>query len=120
MEVSFFFRKPKFPIICNFDGYVVAAKSINSFGNEVSKIELSADTSYPVIDCAGEGWAFYPEFKTISPLTTKKRWIKKEVIAIFNGRKNNSSNILYSDKSLSAKRFDRIFQDIVELLTKNP
>jgi hypothetical protein len=120
MEISFFLRKPKFPIICNIDGYVVAAKSIRQFGNELSKLKFPADTPFPVIDIAGEGWAFYPEFKAISPLTTKKRWIKKEVIVIFNNRKNNSSNILYSEKSLSAKRFDRIFQDIVELLIKSP
>jgi hypothetical protein len=120
MEISFFFRKPKFPIICNFDGYIIAAKSIRGLGNQVSKLDIAADTSFPVIDIAGEGWSFHPEYKTISPLTRKKRWIKKEVIAIFNNRKNNNSNILYSDKSLSAKRFDRIFQDIVELLIKNP
>jgi hypothetical protein len=99
---------------------VVAAKSLSGFGNEISKSKFEADTSYPVIDCAGEGWSFYPEFRAISPLTKKKRWNKKEVIAIFNNRKNNSSNFLYSDKSLSAKRFDRIFQDIVELILKSP
>jgi hypothetical protein len=120
MEISFFFRKPKFPIICDFDGYIVAAKSISGFGNEVLKLKIESDTSFPVIDIAGEGWVFYPQHKAISPLTRKKRWIKKEVIAIFNNRKNNNSNISYSNKSLSGKRFDRIFKDIVELLIKSP
>ena len=120
MDISFIFRKPKFPIICNLDGYVVAAKSKSGFEKELSKLEFATDSYFPVIDIAGEGWAFYPELKVISPLTMKKRWFKKEIIAIFNNRKNNSSNISYSDKSLSAKRFDRIFQDIVELLLKNP
>jgi len=55
----------------------------------------------------------------ISPLTTKKKWFKKEIIALYNGRKNPTSNgNQYSEKSLSAKRFEKIFTDIVELLLK--
>ena len=118
MAIAFFFRKPKFPIICDFDGYVVAAKSLGGFSAELSKVEFAGDAHFPVIDISGEGWVFSPKYSMISPVTAKKRWTKKEVIAIFNNRKNNHSQMSYSEKSLSAKRFDRIFQDIVVLLMK--
>ena len=120
MNVSFFFRKPKFPIICDIDGYVIAARSKSGFENQISAFENFSGSRFPVIDVSSEGWSFFPENMVISPLTLKKKWTKKEVIATFNNRKNNASDITYSEKSLSAKRFDKIFQDIVTLLLKNP
>jgi hypothetical protein len=68
--LNYIFRKPKFPVICNFDGILIAAK--------------------------------------------------REIIALYNSRKNSfSDGNQYSDKSLSAKRFDKIFTDIVYLLLKS-
>ena len=115
MEISCLFRKPKFPILCSLDGYVVAANSMSEFGNIVASIEFKKDDVFPIIDLHGEGWSFYPEYNAISPLTFKKRWFKKEVIDLFNNRTNNKDNILYSEKSISNKRFDRLFRDIVNL-----
>jgi hypothetical protein len=119
MTLFFLFRKPKFPIICDIDGWVIAAKSVLGFEKQLSTHNIYKLSRYPIVDITGEGWSFYPEQMAISPLTTKKKWFKKEVIAIFNNRKNNASNITYSEKSISAKRYDKIFQDIVELLN-NP
>jgi hypothetical protein len=52
-------------------------------------------------------------------LTAKKKWLKKEIISLYNNRENpNSGGNQYSEKSLSAKRFDKIFTDIVDLLLK--
>lgn len=120
MTISFLFRKPKFPIICDIDGYLIAAKSISGFEKQLSAYNFYKESRYPIIDITGEGWSFYPEHMAISPLTTKKKWFKKEVIAIFNNRKNNTSNLNYSEKSISAKRYDKIFQDIVGLLLTIP
>jgi len=120
VTVSFLFRKPKFPIICDIDGYVIAAKSISGFEQQLSAYNIYKGGRYPIIDITGEGWSFYPEHMVISPLTMKKKWFKKDVIAIFNNRKNNSSNVIYTEKSISAKRYDKLFQDIVLLLLTNP
>ena len=120
MNLCYFFRKPRFPIICNIDGNVIAAKSEKAFVKYISDYIYPVDSFYPIIDVSGEGWTFNPEHMLISPITMKKRWTKKEIITMFNDRKNNSSNLTYSVKSISAKRFDRIFQKIVELLIKNP
>jgi hypothetical protein len=63
---------------------------------------------------------FLPKHMAISPLTIKKKWFKKDIIALYNGRKNTGSDEnQYSNKSLSAKRFEIIFKDIVELLLKS-
>ena len=120
VTINFLFRKPKFPIICDIDGYVIAAKSISGFEKQLSTYNIHKVSRYPIVDVTGEGWSFYPEHMAISPLTTKKKWFKKEVIAIFNNRKNNTANITYSEKSISAKRYDKIFQDIVGLLLTSP
>ena len=62
---------------------------------------------------------FLPQHMAISPLTAKKKWTKKEIITLYNNRENPSSGEKqYSEKSLSAKRFDKIFTDIVEMLLK--
>ena len=120
MTIPFLFRKPKFPIICDVEGNVIAAKSISGFEKQLTAYNMSKGSRYPIIDITGEGWSFYSELMIISPLTTKKKWFKKEVITIFNNRKNNISNVTYSQKSISAKRYDKIFQDIVALLLTNP
>ena len=116
-KVSFLFRKPQFPIICDIDGHLIAAKSKTGFEKQLPTLEGFNKSEFPVIDISGEGWSFYPEHMAISPLTLKKKWFKKELIAIFNNLKNNTDNVTYSEKSLSAKRFDKIFRDIVVLLS---
>jgi hypothetical protein len=99
---------------------VIAAKSISGFEKQLVAYNLYKGSRYPAIDIKLEGWAFYPEHMAISPLTTKKKWFKEEGIALFNNRKNNTSNVNYSEKSISAKRYDKIFQDIVGLLLTSP
>ena len=118
--LNYIFRKPKFPIICDFDGDLVAAKSEITFTRQLEKIAIDTEKSYPLISISGEGWMFLPQHMAISPLTTKKKWFKKDIIALYNSRKNPiSDGGQYSEKSLSAKRFKKIFTDIVELLLKS-
>ena len=118
--LAYIFRKPKFPIICDFDGILVAAKSESSFTGLLDKFEIDIEKSYPLISVSGEGWMFLPQHLAVSPLSTKKKWFKKDIIALYNGRKNPiSDGNQYSNKSLSAKRFEKIFKEIVELLLKS-
>jgi hypothetical protein len=118
--LNYIFRKPEFPIICNFDGIIVAAKSEVSFTRQLDKLELDINKSYHWISVSGEGWMFLPQHLAVSPLSVKKKWFKKDIIALYNGRKNSGGDgNQYSNKSLSAKRFEKIFKDIVELLLKS-
>lgn len=117
MVLYIFNCKPQFPIICDVDGYVIAAKSEKSFEKYIARAPLKPDSFYPVIDCNGRSWRFYGDRDVISPITFKRRWSKKEVIAVFNNRINFSNEKrLYSEKSLSSKRYDRIFREIVDLI----
>ncbi len=115
--LNYIFRKPKFPIICDFEGLLVAAKSEISFTRQLDNLVINIEKSYPLISVSGEGWMFLPKHLSVSPLSKKKKWFKKDIIELYNGRKNpGSDGKQYSDKSLSAKRFEKIFKDIVELL----
>ena len=70
--LKYIFRKPKFPIICNFDGVLVAAKSEITFTRQLDKLKIDIEKSYPLISISGEGWKFLPQYMAVSPLTAKK------------------------------------------------
>jgi len=69
----------------------------------------------PVVDSTSEGYGFYPRMMLISPLTTKKRWTKAEVIALYNDRKKPDAPN-YEPGSLSNRGFDRVVHEVVHLL----
>ena len=114
-----FFRKPKYPILCNVDGHLIGAKSDKTLAKELSALELKKDEQYDVIDSTGKGWLLLTKHMVLSPLNFKKRrWTKLEVIRLFNDRTNkpDPDEKPYSEKSLSGKKHDRIFRDLVERL----
>lgn len=111
------FRSPEFPLVCDAGSVLVGASSLQDFAAQVATLDLPPDGNLPVVDASAEGWVFNTEHGVLSPLTTKKRWTKKEVIAMFNG--SDAASTLggrYSERSLSSKRFDRILTEIVKLI----
>jgi hypothetical protein len=115
MELQFIFRKPIFPMVCSIDGYFIGAKTKKHLEKELAKLELPSAQFYNLADFSGEGWTLHLE--TISPLTFHKRWTKKDIIQLFNGRTNLEcgNGIKYSEKSLSSKKLDKIITDIANL-----
>jgi len=69
----------------------------------------------PVVDSSAEGFGFYPQMMLITPLTTKKRWTKAEVIALYNGRKRPGAPD-YHPGSLSNRGVNRVVLEVVQLL----
>ena len=119
LKLTYFFRKPKYPLLCDIDGFVFAANSEKSFLKNLAMAIVDPEKMYDVIDSKIEGWSFLPKYMTISPLTFKKGWTKKEIIALYNGRSNKTDDsLVYSEKSLSTKRLEKVFADIVGLLLK--
>ncbi len=116
MELRYLFRMPTFPVVSNIDGVFIGAKTPEELSIELGKLHLDRDTSYDLVDFTGEGWSLYVPKMVISPLTLKKRWTKREIIKLFNERKNIElgEGKKYSEKSLSAKRLDKIILDLVE------
>ena len=117
--VQFLFRKPKYPVIVDIDGVVVCGRLAITLAKRLPKLINLQEKSYNAIDSNGEGWSFYSDKWVLSPLCTRKRWTKLEIIRLYNNRKNKTSNHdTYSEKSLSSKRLDRVLIDIFELLNK--
>ena len=117
--IRHFFRKPKYPILCDMNGRLIGAKSDNTLAKELSLLESDDSKQYDVIDSTGKGWLLLTEHMVLSPVNfRKRRWTKLDVIRLFNNRTNKSDpdEKPYSEKSLSAKKFDRIFRDLVERL----
>ncbi len=69
----------------------------------------------PVVDATAEGFGFYLKMMLISPLVTKKRWTKAEVITLYNDRKKPDAPE-YGNVSLSNRGFDRVVNELVQLL----
>lgn len=119
LPVQFFLRKPKYPVIVDIDGVVVCGKSAITLAKRISKVINLKEKTYNAVDSTGEGWSFYTDKWLFSPLCAKKKWTKLEIIRLYNNRKNKISNIeLYSEKSLSSKRFDKVFSDVFGLMNK--
>jgi hypothetical protein len=66
--LNYIFRKPKFPIICDFDGDLVAAKSEITFKRQLDKLAIDTEKSYHLISISGEGLMFLPQHMAISLL----------------------------------------------------
>ena len=110
------FREPMFPVICD-AGVLVGATSLRDFSAQIETLDLPPDENFPLVDVSAESWVFNTQYGVLSPLTMKKRYTKKEVIAMFNG--SDAARRLgkqYSERSLSAKRFDRIMRDVINLI----
>jgi len=111
------FRSPDFPVVCDAGSVLVGASSLQDFSAQVATLDLPPDGNLPVVDASAEGWVFNTQHGVLSPLTIKKKWTKKEVIAMFNA--SSAAAALegrYSERSLSAKRFNRILTELVELI----
>ncbi len=117
MEMYYFFRKPKYPVIVDIDGNVIAGLSELDLINEIEKIEAFKKDNYDIVDFTGEVWIFIPKQSFMSPLSFKKNRTKKDLINLINNRNNKPANErLYSDRSISAKRYEIIFKELIKIL----
>lgn len=118
MAFRYVFRRPVFPVICNIDGALIAAESDSDLQHQLARIDLKSDGRYRLIDKSSEGWEVLCQIKAISPLIasfSEKKWTKLRLIELYNNSRGVEKK--YSSKSLSAKRFDAIFMDLVALIT---
>ena len=114
--INYVFRMPIFPIIIEIDGQVISARSKQGLEKKLSGIMLAPGRKHGGVDSTGETWDLYVDGMLLSPLTLRKRATKMELIKLVNGRKNKSRHEKpYSEKSLSAKTFEMVFQDLVDI-----
>jgi hypothetical protein len=119
MELKCVFRRPRFPIICNIDGELVAGGNLQQFERRLNKISLPDNGVFAIVDATGEGWALHPDLSAISPLTLDKRWTKARVIDMFN-KSLNAQRIgwQYQQRSLANRRLEMLIRDVAELLNR--
>ena len=116
--IDFLFRKPKFPVIAVIDDWLVTAPSEVLFQRRVAEIRLNPATKYSIVDSTGEDWEFFPDKMYVVP-SLRRKWSKKKIIQTYNQSRNCAqTGITYSEKSLSSKRFETVFTDIVELIER--
>lgn len=118
-ELSYFLRNPKYPVIVDVEGVLVAAKSVKALISKLSQIDLVENSSYNAIDGTGESWTLLviDRAAVLSPINFEKQRTKLSLIRWFNNRKNKPANeVDFSEKSLSSKKRDRIIAEIVDRL----
>ena len=108
---------PKYPVLCNIEGQIFRARSERQLIRRLAQYILNPEASYEVIDVTGEHWTFHPDTLLLSPLNKQKRWTTLQLIRLVNTRSNTSNphEPPYSERSLSAKRFDHTFHDLVAI-----
>ena len=113
------FRRPRFPIICNVDGELVAGGNLQQFERRIGKVGLPAGRTFGIVDASGEGWELYPELSAISPLTLDKQWTKARVIEMFNTSLTaQRAGLQYPQRSLANRRLEAVIRDVAELVTQ--
>lgn len=117
-EFSIAFRNPKYPVIVNVGGLLVAGRTGTQLGKTILSLGLSEDAVHDAVDGSGTAWNLHVESCSpiLAPSLSPSRRTKREVIRWFNERTNNPAATSYSEKSLNSKRLDRIIAEIADLL----
>lgn len=118
-KITYFFSKPKYPVIVDLDGVLVAAKSARSLFGKLQRHELVEQQSYEAFDKTGESWSLMvvQSEAVLAPFNFTKRPTKLELIRWFNNRKNKPAGEAdFPEKSFSNLKRDRILLEIADRL----
>jgi hypothetical protein len=117
MELRYFFRRPKLPVLIINEDEIFVARSDKIFSDIIDKHDFSRHDYYNLLDCRNEGWAFYQNYNTISPLVVKKHWTKKELIQLYNNSKTiRDKGLEQLEEKILYKTFKQIFDIFVDTL----
>ena len=117
--ITYAFRKPRFPLICDLDGDLFAAQSPAALQRRLDGLELTAERKARFVDANGESWMFLANERILAPEFPMRTWRKIEIIRLFNGSRNaNEMGLRYPERRLANRRLDMIVCDITALLTR--
>jgi hypothetical protein len=105
---------PRFPLLLDTGIELIALHGADECEARLPLLGLTGDPR-PVIDAQAEGFAFYPDLETITPLTVKKDWTKAEIIALYDARKRSGAPAY--TRSLPNRKLSAVVSDIVALVT---
>jgi hypothetical protein len=116
MKMTYLFRVPKFPILFSLQNRLICARLEEAFQSRIEKENLG-EILCSGIDCKGEVWDLYTDRMCVSPSLSPRRWSKKKIIELYNKSDNcKILDFLYPEKSLSSKKFEKVFGDIFDLV----
>jgi hypothetical protein len=112
-RIRYFFRMPRFPLLLDTGNELLALRSPDECEARLPPLALTGPP-LPVIDAEAEGFAFYPDLGTITPLTLKKDWTKAEIVALYHARKRPGAPAYV--RSLPNRKLSAVVSDIVALV----
>jgi hypothetical protein len=116
--ITYAFRKPRFPLICDFDGDLFAAESPAALQRRFAGLDLTNERKARFVDANGESWIFLLNKMILAPEFPIRRWRKIEIIRLFNGSRNASEmGLRYPERRLANRRLDMVVCDIATLLS---
>jgi hypothetical protein len=113
-RIRYFWRMPRFPLLLDTGIELIALHGADECEARLPLLGLTGDPRH-VIDAQAEGFAFYPELETITPLTIKKDWTKAEIVALYDARKRPGAPAY--TRSLPNRKLSAVVSDIVDLVT---
>jgi hypothetical protein len=118
-SITFAFRRPRFPLICDLDGDLFAAESPAALQRRLAGLGLTNERKDRFVDANGEGWMFLLNEMILAPGFPMRKWRKIEIIRLFNGSRNASEmGLCYPERRLANRRLDRVVCDIAALLKR--
>ena len=117
--ITYAFRKPRFPLICDFDGDLFAAQSTAALQRRLGGLDLVDERKARFVDANGESWIFLLNKMILAPEFPIRTWRKIEIIRLFNGSRNaGETGLCYPERRLANKRLDAIVREIAAILSE--
>jgi hypothetical protein len=118
-SITYAFRRPRFPVICAIDGYLIGVKSPAGLQRCLAALDLSDEKKLRLIDGNGETWMFLPDQMILAPGFLTRKWRKIEIIRLFNeSRTAKESGRRYPEHVIANRRLDTIIRDIAGLISE--
>ena len=118
--IMFAFRRPRFPLICDFDGDLFAAPSPAALQGRLAGVALIDERKVRFVDANGEGWRYFQDKMILAPEFPMRTWRKIEIIRLFNGsRTANEMGLCYPERRLANRRLDRIVCEIAGIVGRD-
>ena len=77
--MNYIFRLPRFPVVLDSGNRLFPAKSKAQLERWIEKLEIKDDRKRDIVDSSGEGFAYYPKIKTITPSIGIRKWKKLQI-----------------------------------------
>jgi hypothetical protein len=114
-KITCVFRRPRFPLICDFDGNVFAVKSLAGLQRRIAGLEMPDEKSIRFCDANGESWMLLLKEMILAPDFPMKKWR----IRLFNESRGAKDNGLqYRESVIPNRRLDEIVNDVATLLSR--